>query len=42
MRAIDHANRPHDAADEKNFALPALMQPLLGRTDGAEVGSIGV
>ena len=33
MKAIDHANRPHGAADEKNFVLPALMQPLLGPSD---------
>ena len=37
MRAIDHANRPHGTADEKNFVLPALMQPLLGRTDGLPI-----
>ena len=37
MRAIGHANRPHSAADEKNFVLPALVQPLLGRTDGLPI-----
>ena len=37
MRAIGHANRPHSAADEKNFVLPALMQPLLGHTDGLPI-----
>ena len=34
MRAIDHADRPHGAADENHFVLPALMQPLLGRAEG--------
>ena len=33
MRAIEHADRPHGAADENNFVLPALMQPLLGPMD---------
>ena len=37
MRAIDHTSRPHGVADEKNFAPPALMQPLLGRSDGLPV-----
>ena len=37
MRASGHANRPHSAADEKNFVLPALVQPLLGRTDGLPI-----
>ena len=37
MRAIDHANRPHGAADERNFVLPALMQPLIDRTDGLPI-----
>ena len=37
MRAIDHATRPHGAADKDNFVLPALMQPLLGPTDGLPV-----
>jgi quercetin dioxygenase-like cupin family protein len=37
MKAIDHANPPHGAADERNFVLPALMQPLLGPTDGLPV-----
>ena len=37
MRAIDHASRPHRAADEDHFVLPALMQPLLGRADGLPV-----
>ena len=33
MKVIDHASRPHGAVDEQHFVLPALMQPLLGRTD---------
>ncbi len=37
MRAFDHASRPHSAADESHFVLPALMQPLLGRTDGLPI-----
>ena len=37
MKAIDHASRPHGAADERHFVLPALMQPLLGRTDGLPI-----
>ena len=37
MKAIDHASRPHGAADESHFVLPALMQPLLGRTDGLPI-----
>ena len=37
MRAIDHASRPHRAADADHFVLPALMQPLLGRSDGLPV-----
>ena len=37
MRAIDHASEPHGAADENHFVLPALMQPLLGRTHGLPV-----
>ena len=37
MRAIGHAGRPHGAADETHFVLPALMQPLLGRTDGLPI-----
>ncbi len=37
MKAIDHASRPHGSADEDHFVLPALMQPLLGRTDGLPV-----
>ncbi len=37
MKAIDHASQPHGAADEHHFVLPALMQPLLGRTDGLPV-----
>ena len=37
MKAIDHASRPHGAADEQHFVLPALMQPLLGPTDGPRV-----
>ena len=37
MRAIDHASRPHGAADKDHFVLPALMQPLLGRSDGLPV-----
>lgn len=37
MRAIDHTSRPHGGADANNFALPALMQPLLGPADGLAV-----
>jgi quercetin dioxygenase-like cupin family protein len=37
MKAIDHASRPHGPADEDHFVLPALMQPLLGRTDGLPI-----
>ncbi len=37
MRVIDHASRPHGAADEAHFVLPALMQPLLGRTEGLPI-----
>jgi len=37
MRVIDHTSRPHGGADENNFMLPALMQPLLGGTDGLPV-----
>ena len=37
MRAIDHTSRPHGPADEDNFVLPALMQSLLGPTDGLPV-----
>ena len=37
MRAIDHASRPHGAADKDHFVLPALMQPLLGRSDGLPI-----
>ena len=34
MKVIGHTSRPHGAVDEHHFVLPALMQPLLGRTDG--------
>jgi quercetin dioxygenase-like cupin family protein len=37
MRAIDHADRPHGAANENNFVPPALMQPLLGRAEGLPI-----
>ncbi len=37
MRVIDHTSRPHGAADEARFVLPALMQPLLGRTEGLPI-----
>ena len=33
MQRIDCGSRPHGEADADNFVLPALMQPLLGRTD---------
>ncbi len=37
MKVIDHTSRPHGAVDEHHFVLPALMQPLLGRTDGLPI-----
>jgi quercetin dioxygenase-like cupin family protein len=37
MKAIDHTDRPHRAVDEDHFVLPALMQPLLGRSDGLPI-----
>ena len=37
MKAIEHTSRPHRAVDEDHFVLPALMQPLLGRSDGLPV-----
>ena len=37
MKAIDHASRPHGAVDESHFVIPALMQPLRGRTDGLPI-----
>jgi len=37
MRAITNGSRPAGPVDERNFVLPATMQPMLGSADGEPV-----